>query len=107
MARWIREGECDDCGECCKTLVSTWFMTGYDRERGPRTTGCIYLEEQPDGSYECLIRSREIDFNGLSQQVREYYLRECIEYPDPNDPGHCPPRHHLPEKCGYRLIGGE
>ena len=100
---WIREDECNQCGECCKTLVSEWFMTGYDPVKGPRTSGCLYLSERLDGSYECLIRSGKIDFNGLSEQVREYYLRECLNYPNPDDPAHCPPRHKLLEGCGYRM----
>ena len=100
---WIREGECNQCGECCKTLVSLWFMTGYNREIGPRTLGCLYLSERPDGRYDCLIKSGEFDFNSLSKQVREYYLRECLNYPNPDDPAHCPPRHDLLEGCGHRM----
>ena len=102
--RWKIEGSCNKCGECCKTLVSTWFMTGYDRKRGPRTTGCIYLEEQPDGRYHCLIRSGEFDFDGLSQQVREYYLRECLNYPNPDNPAHRPLRHELLPTCTFKMI---
>jgi len=107
LARWIREGECNQCGECCKTLVSEWFMTGYNPVRGPRTLGCLYLSELPDGRYECLIRSGEIDLDGLSEQVREYYLQECLDYPSPDNPAHCPPRHELLEGCGYRMVGVE
>lgn len=78
-------------------------MTGYDPVRGPRTTGCIYLEERPNGRYECLIRSGEIDLDDLSPQVRGYYLRECLSYPDPDNPAHRPPRHELPEGCGFKI----
>jgi len=79
-------------------------MTGFDPIKGPRTTGCIYLEEQPDGRYECLIRTGEVDLDGLSENVKSYYLRECLPYPDPQDSGHQPSEHHLPEKCGYRMV---
>lgn len=103
MARWIRQGACIRCGKCCKTLVSEWFMTGYDPVKGPRTTGCIYLEERPDGRYDCLIRSGEIDFDGLSPQVRGYYRRECLDYPNSENLAHCPPRHELPEGCGFKI----
>ena len=106
-ARWIRVDECNQCGKCCKTLVSIWFMTGYSQESGLRTMGCLYLSERPDGRYECLIRSGEIDFSGLSEQVQEYYLQECLNYPNPDDPAHCPPRHDLLEGCGYRMVGVE
>jgi len=82
-------------------------MTGYSLIKGPRTTGCIYLEEQSDGRYKCLIKAGEIDFDGLSENVRKYYLRECLPYPNPDDPAHCPPRHELPEGCGYRMVGVE
>lgn len=99
-----RIGKCKQCGECCKTLVSIWFMTGYDAVKGPRTTGCIYLEEQPDGGYNCLIKTGEVDLDGLSENVKNYYLRECLPFPNPKDLGHCPPRFCLPEKCGYRIV---
>lgn len=102
--RWTRIGECDQCGECCKTLVSTWFMTGYNQESGPRSTGCIYLSKQPDGRYNCLIKTREFNLSELPQQVQKYYLQECLDYPNPDNPAHCPPRHHLPENCGYKII---
>lgn len=82
-------------------------MTGYDPVRGPRISGCINLSELPDGRYECLIRSGEIDLDSLSSQVREYYLRECLNYPNPDDPAHCPPRHELLAGCGYRMVGVE
>lgn len=101
---FVRTGECLQCGECCKTLVSEWFMSGYDAVKGPRKTGCIYLEEQPNECYKCLIKSGEIDFDGLSDNVKEYYLRECISYPNPQNRGHQPPHHRLPEKCGYRIV---
>lgn len=79
-------------------------MSGYDPIKGPRTMGCIYLEEQPNGRYKCLIRTGEINFDGLSENVKGYYLRECLPYPNPHDLGHQPPRHRLPEKCGYRIL---
>lgn len=79
-------------------------MTGYDPVKGPRTTGCIYLEKQLDGRYNCLIKTGEIDFDGLSKNVRNYYLRECLPFPNPQDLGHCPPKFHLLEKCGYGMV---
>lgn len=97
-------GECLRCGECCKILVSEWFMTGYDEIEGSRTTGCIYLEEQPDGRYKCLIRSGDIDWDALPENVRKYYLRECSSYPNPDEPEHRPPRHRLSKSCGYRMV---
>lgn len=99
-----RVGKCLQCGECCKTFVSEWFMTGYDPIKGPRATGCIYLEELPDGRYECLIRSGKLKLRKQPEKVQEYYQRECLDYPDPDNPAHCPPRHELPEGCGYQII---
>lgn len=79
-------------------------MTGYDPIKGPRIFGCLYLSKIHGSRYSCLIKSGEIDFNSLSEQVQKYYLQECLDYPNPDTPGHCPPRHYLPEKCGYRII---
>lgn len=102
--KFKRIGKCNQCGECCKTFVSEWFMSGYDPIKGPRTTGCIYLEEQPNGLYKCLIRSGDIDWETLPEKVKEYYLRECLSYPNPQDRGHQPPRHKPPKKCGYKIV---
>jgi len=102
--RFKRTGKCKQCGECCKTLVSEWFMTGYNPVEDPRTTGCIYLEEQPNGRYNCLIKTGEVNFDSLSENVKEYYLRECLSFPDPKKQEHCPPIYRLPEKCGYRIV---
>lgn len=101
---WIRKGSCKQCGECCKTLVSVWFMTGYDAVKGPRARGCIYLKEQPNKRYNCLIKTGDIDWGTLPKNIKEYHLRECISYPNPQDPSHCPPEYYLPETCGYRIV---
>lgn len=79
-------------------------MTGYDPVKGPRTTGCLYLVEQPDGRYNCLIKTGEIDLDSVPENVKEYYLRECLTYPNPQDRGSQPPQHKLPKKCGYKIV---
>ncbi len=87
------------CGECCQTLVSIWFMTGYP-EAGTETRqyGCIYLEEDGD-DYKCLIMTEEIPWEDLSENVQQYYVNQCRDYPNPEDAGQCPPRHTLCGMC--------
>lgn len=100
---WRREGYCCNCGECCLTLVDTWYMSGYP-EDGERKKGCIYLEEQDDGTYLCLIMSRDIEWDSLDDKVKKYFEDNCRTYPNPEDPGHTPPRHKLLETCTYRMV---
>ena len=102
MGGWRREGECRRCGVCCKTLVSAWYMTGYPKEGTPeRLYGCIYLEEEGDGTYSCLIQSEDFDYDSLSEKVKNYFEVNCRDYPDPKKPGHTPPIFTLLPGCGF------
>lgn len=87
---WIREGECSQCGQCC--LDEMFYKPMLD-ENGR----CIYLTEDN----KCQIR---IDPTGVPQEHLDYWLKECIPYPDPSNPAHTPPVHSLPEGCGFRMV---
>ena len=92
-----RIGHCCFCGECCVKEVSTWYMTGYDPAVGPRTHGCRFLKDMGDGTFKCRIRMGEILWERLSENVKRYYKREYVPYPDPNDEAHWP----VSNKCTY------
>ncbi len=96
----IREGECNQCGECCKDIAE--FMLDLS------TRWCRYLEETT-GVYICLITENKFSEmiskpEWVSEKDYEYWLIECKSYPNPNDSSHCPPIHELPEKCNYRIV---
>ena len=83
-------------------------MTGYPQEGTPeRLYGCIYLEEQDDETYLCLIRSGAFKFDELDEKVKKYYSKNCLDYPDPEKPAHVPPIHTLLPECGFVILGVE
>jgi hypothetical protein len=79
-------------------------MTGFHPGSVDRPHGCRFLIELADGSTECSIRSGDVAWDSLSENVRRYYETNCVKYPDVGDPGHTPLRHSLPEGCGYRMV---
>lgn len=79
-------------------------MTGFNPGGLERPKGCRFLEDLTDGSTTCRIKSGSVKWERLSENVKRYYQANCVNYPDPEDPDHTPPRHSLPEGCGYRMI---
>lgn len=77
-------------------------MTGFKQD-APREKGCLYLEEQENKTFKCLIISEDLAWDDLDNKVKRYFESECKNYPNPEDPGQCPP-HQLPDKCTYRMI---
>lgn len=68
---------------------------------------CAYLFEEGN-KWLCEIRQAydegDTEFiEMLPDRVREYYLRECKDYPDPEKPAHMPPRYKLLDGCGFRV----
>lgn len=69
---------------------------------------CKYLFED-EGKWLCEIReahdNNDEEFIKLISQIDyEYFLEECLNYPDPDSPAHTPPRHYLLEGCTFKLI---
>jgi hypothetical protein len=98
MAKYRREGACNHCGDCCRHVAA--FM------RGPRDI-CRYAILQEDGTYRCRIRDETHALQkprGIPTEHFVYWFSQCVPYPDPQDPAHCPPRHQLPARCGFKLI---
>jgi len=82
-------------------------MTGFDPSKPYRPTGCRFLQKASDDKYECSIKTGKISWEKLSENVKNYYLTQCLPYPDPDDPAHCPPVHQLPKRCGFRIVEAE
>lgn len=80
-------------------------MTGHHKQgTEERLYGCMYLEEQDDDTYLCLIRSGAFKFDELDEKVKNYYLKNCVDYPDPEDPTHVPPIFTLLPECGFVIM---
>ena len=98
---FVREGKCNYCGECCKHIAL--YM------KSPRTRPyCRYARKKDDDTFTCVIRE-EFErtgkkLNGVPVKHFIYWKEECLPYPAPDDSAHCPPKHVLPSKCGYRMI---
>ena len=83
-------------------------MTGFPEEGTPeRQFGCLYLEDQEDGTFNCLIYSGDFPGDDLDEKVKEYFDINCRNYPNPEEPGCVPPRHILYPGCTYRMVKRE
>lgn len=105
---WQVEGSCKQCGECCKTLMRMSYMLRRPDASDDPDNWCAYLFEK-DGKWWCEIRQAYDEgdtelIEMLPRLVREYFLEECKDYPDPEKPAHVPPRHELLEGCGFRIV---
>lgn len=86
-------GSCNRCGICCERLVE-WQMTQVDPENPKRKAGklhtgvCVYLDGKAGvgKTTTCLIMSGVIDLETVPAHHKMYYLRECEDYPDKDDP---------------------
>lgn len=58
-----------------------------DDPRGQFFRGkCVYLDGNPGhGITTCTIRSGGVDIDTIPQFHKDYYNRECLDYPDPED----------------------
>lgn len=71
---------------------------------------CKYLEEHPDGTYDCRITDGL--FRGDAKLIPpsiphidyNYWIMECRTYPNPENEDHCPPLHKLPSECMFRMV---
>jgi len=70
----------------------------------PKRTACRYLEGQPGGKYACIVKRDRLRPPDIPQWVYDYWLKECLPFPDPNRPAHVPPIYHLPKGCGFRMV---
>jgi len=102
---WLRMGECNQCGECCKQVSHHLFTPNMDPNSPTRQFGCVYLEGK-DSKYRCLIMEGDIDKGILSEEQRQWFKEDCELFPNPEDEGHRPP-YKLPDKCGYRIFWTE
>lgn len=100
----MREGECNQCGECCKEVMagsSEGFMLD-------ETGVCKYLSL--DGEiYICLITAGKFETPAakepeIPQEDYDYWLAECQPYPDPNNEDHLSPNYELPTTCSFRMV---
>jgi len=50
---------------------------------------------------QCGIKSSRI--KDIPQRDLEYWKRECISYPNPDNSAHVPPVHELLPSCGFKM----
>lgn len=97
--KWKVEGHCSYCGECCKSNTIALFMGGFTREY------CRYFNLD---TKKCKVRIEYEEtgkkLKGVPKEHFEYFLIDCLHYPNPRDRDYCPPRHTLPEQCTYRMV---
>lgn len=103
---WIREGTCNQCGECCKAGAIAQFMLNLTRK------ACKYLIKSGD-IYNCEITAGKFanpEVLAIKELIPkedfDYWLVECKPYPDPSKEEHTLPVHTLPSKCSYTLSKG-
>jgi hypothetical protein len=94
MARWLRYGECNRCGECCRGDAS-WFVdrnpdTTPAMKRTPPVAGFCPAYEVRDGVATCA------DFAGPPNSF--FVKHNCAMFPiDPAQVADCP-------SCSYQFI---
>lgn len=84
-------GACNRCGLCCARGMLDWRMTHDDPDNwhGQQfKRKCVYLKGNPGvgKTTSCKIMTAEVDIDTIPTFHREYYLRECPDYPSPLDP---------------------
>ena len=62
-----------------------------------------------NGRWLCEIKEAEEKGDSIREAIPErdyqFWLTQCVPYPDPEDSAHCPPRHKLPERCSFTILG--
>lgn len=101
MSSWRREGACNQCGECCDTQASFMVKKQTGVCRFLKQVGSIFICEITDNAFQTPPAEKP---RNISTEQWEYYLTECVPYPNADEEGHCPPRHTLPPSCGYQIV---
>jgi hypothetical protein len=74
-----------------------------------QTRVCRFLQQQGT-QYICKITNDAFHTppaekpSGVTNRQWEYYLADCVPYPNPNEDGHCPPEHILPPQCSFTMV---
>ena len=90
MPEYERLGSCNRCGLCCEGGFVEWQMTQADpaNPKGKLMKAkCNYLSGNPGtpGATTCDIMDGTVDIDTIPTYHKDFYLRECADYPEPND----------------------
>ncbi len=97
-----RVGACNQCGDCCKPpIMEHLSMLDDDKNQ------CKYLREDlsrsGEANFNCPIFAGELIQKDIPKEDWEYFVNNCIDYPNPDDLGHREPEHSLSSNCSFNI----